>query len=96
MQHFANEWELTFKVHVAPNWDNVSLTIIEASCRDMASRHPDWHVDMNAIDLSAYLETVETEKRWWIAARPDNQENKDEDGEYYYSAHVVYHIHLWA
>jgi hypothetical protein len=47
-------------------WGNVKFSSIEGSCREIAERHPDWHPDMTALDLSAY--NIHPQKVWWLPA----------------------------
>jgi hypothetical protein len=70
VQAMGDEWGTAGSERRAPNWGNVSLTYVESLCQKTKAAHQDWHVDLNALDLTEYLQDVPVRMLWWIPQLP--------------------------
>jgi hypothetical protein len=77
VQHMGGEWRQAERDNRPPNWNSVSLSAVQQSCREIAASHQDWHPDLNALDLSAYLVQVPSKKIWWRTGLPAAGEAED-------------------
>jgi hypothetical protein len=63
--------------NLQPDWGIIAVDKISEACNNVASKHPGWHFDLSALDLSGYLQGVHKNKRWWITDAPVAEEPAD-------------------
>jgi hypothetical protein len=65
------ELQTSLNAERLPSWDNLSSDYIARLSREVASEHPDWHADLYALDLSAYMVGPALKNQWWVDVPED-------------------------
>ena len=66
IQLMTAEWKDASRAGRKPQWNKFSDEHITEACAQVSSKHPDWHPDLYATDLSRRLRGTPPASRWWI------------------------------
>jgi hypothetical protein len=64
------EWSKADTEQRAPNWGSITIVYVEDLCQRTKAANPSWHADLNALNLSAYLQEVPIKLFWWLPQPP--------------------------
>jgi hypothetical protein len=94
-QAVGDEWRNASKVGQQGNWDKITLSYVENLCENGKRAEPDWHDDVNSLDLSQYIAGLPEKKMWWLPQTSAGQ--SDQDGAWYFSQIDGYsHLHIYS
>jgi hypothetical protein len=78
------EWRTSVRAGYRPRWEAITMASIVRICQRVEAEHPDWHPDLYALDLSAYLRGLTKKRKWWL------QEPKDSTSQMFLHLQLIF------
>ncbi|KAF8260357.1 hypothetical protein EI94DRAFT_1811827 [Lactarius quietus] len=77
IQIMSEEWKAAEAEQRMPDWGIFTLDHISGYCHAQREAHSDWHPDLSTLDLSRYLQGLQSHRRWWVTGLPPPQGDVD-------------------